>query len=141
MMRLANIAMSTKVERIKLLATLKANLDKHAAVVQEAREGYVRQAKKELERRLEQIRKGQVVSLHFSLNPPQDYSEVYKNCISMLEWNTAPFVDLKADEFRQLVRDEWDWSEGFYHSNSTYSGQAQKWIEDTTGGAMVAPPE
>ena len=33
-------------------------------------------------------------------------------------------VELAADEFRQLVRDEWDWTEKFLAGNSPYSATA-----------------
>lgn len=141
MMGRANIRMTTTVKKADLLETLRRNLERHKAIVQEAREGYVRRARAALEKRLEQIRRGEVVALTFTLSPPLDYSEVYVNSIQMLEWNTAEAVELAADEFRQLVRDEWDWRDTFLHSNSAYSKQAGDWLNETTGGALVPPPE
>lgn len=120
-MRKANIRMTTTVEKSKLLETLQANLERHRRIVQEARDGYIKKAREALEKRLEQLRTGKLVSLAFSLTPPADYSEVYRNSIEMLQWNTEERIELEADEFRQLVRDEWDWTEHFLHSNRTYS--------------------
>jgi hypothetical protein len=116
--------MTTKVSREKLLSTLKENRAEHGKIVAEARRGYVEQARAALERRLKQLQEGEIASLQFSLAPPADFTEVYDNSIAMLEWNTEDLVELEADEFRQLVRDEWDWSENFYHSNSRYSSTA-----------------
>lgn len=141
MMRMSNIKMVTKVERKKLLATLRDNLSRHKAIVQEAREGYVQRARQALERRLEMVRRGEVVSLTFTLTPPADYTEVYVNSIEMLEWNTEEYVELAADEFRQLVRDEWEWRDSFLHSNATYSKRAKDWADELVGGALVAPPD
>ena len=123
-MRMANIRMTTTVEKTRLLETLRANMARHQQIVQEARDGYISQAREALEKRLEQLRTGELVSLIFHLQPPADYTEVYENSIAMLEWNTADMVELEADEFRQLVRDEWDWTERFLAGNSTYSATA-----------------
>lgn len=123
-MKRANINMSTVVEKVRLLETLRTNLARHSQIVQESRDGYVKQARALLEERLEQVRKGELVSLAFHLRPPMDYSEVYENSIAMLEWHTEDTVMLEADEFRQLVRDEWDWSTEFYAGNRAYSATA-----------------
>jgi hypothetical protein len=133
-MHRANIRMTTTVEKKKRLETLQANLERHRKIVQEARDGYIKKAREALERRLEQLRTGKLVSLAFALTPPADYSEVYRNSIEMLQWNTQERVELEADEFRQLVRDEWDWTEHFLHSNRTYSVTAANLSEAAAGG-------
>lgn len=139
-MRMNNIRMTTKVDRFKLLETLRANRAKHAKIVAEAREGYILKAREALERRLAQLATGQLASLSFSLVPPMDYTETYDNSIAMLEWNVQDEVELEADEFRQLVRDEWDWTDMFLTNNSRYSHSATSWLNEKTGGALVAPP-
>ncbi len=127
MMRNANIAMTTTVNKIDLLATLRKNREGHKEIVQEARNGYIKKARLALEHRLEELRTGKLVALSFNLQTPLDYTEVYDNSIAMLEWNTRAEIELQADEFRQLVRDEWDWSSSFYATNSHYSvGAANK---------------
>lgn len=141
MMRNANIQMTTVVKKADLLKTLYSNLEKHSKIVQEARDGYVKKALHALQRRLEDLRSGKIVALSFSLSPPVDYSEVYKNTIAMLEWNTQEEVELQADEFRQLVRDEWDWTDSFLASNSAYSQGAWNWLNEKTGGALVDPDQ
>ena len=128
-MRMSGIKMTTVVPRHKLLATLRANLAKHSAIVQEARAGYLESAKKALARKMEELQSGKIVALAFHLEPPADYSEVYRNSIEMLEWNTEDMVTLEADEFRNLVRDEWDWVDHFYASNRAYSMSARKEYE------------
>jgi hypothetical protein len=128
-MRNQNIRMTTTVEKAQLLAVLKTNLETHRKIVQEAREGYLARAKAQLEKRLEQLRNGEVVSLRFDLAVPADYTDVYENSIAMLEWNTDDRITLEADEFRQLVRDEWDWSDDFYTSNSGYSASAAREVQ------------
>lgn len=124
MMRMNNIKMVTVVPRESLLAKLRENAAEHKQIVEEARKGYVEQARKALEHRLERLAKGEIVSLQFSLSAPQDYSEVYRTTIEMLEWTKEDQITLQADEFRQLVQDQWDWSDSFYLGNSTYSPTA-----------------
>ena len=133
-MRMHNISMKTKVERKKLLEVLRKNLEQHSHIVKEAREGYISKAKRELQVRLEQLRKGKAVSLSFTLSPPMDYSEVYKNVISMMEWNTNDFVELQADEFRQLVKDEWDWKETFLRGTMAFSKMSSDLYNESYGG-------
>lgn len=144
MMLNANIRMSTKVKKNKLLETLRKNLEKHTGIVKEARIGFVKQAQKTLERELEKVKKTdpkRPMSISVYLVPPQDYSEVYVNTISMLEWNTEEEIELQADEFRQLVRDEWEWKSSFLNTNATYSKQAFDWVNENAGGSLVPPPD
>lgn len=121
-MRMSNVRMSTTVDKTKLLAALRKNLERHGAIVREALAEYITQAKQHVLAKLEQLKEGRPVALVFHLSPPQDYSEVYRSTIQMLEWNTAAEVELQADEFRQLVEDKWDWKDGFTASISPYAG-------------------
>lgn len=123
-MRMNNINMTTEVDKVKLLETLEKNLETHSKIVQEAKDGYLKKASEVLAEKIEQIKEGKIVALAFSLKPPVDYSEVYENSIEMLKWHKGETVTLEADEFRQLVRDEWDWTDNFLLSNSNYSGGA-----------------
>lgn len=125
-MRLANIKMSTTVDKAKLIEVLTANLTKHKQIVAEAKEGYRKKAIAALEERLKLFQEGKVVSLGFQLRAPLDYTEVYQNSLDMLQWNTADKVELEADEFRQLVRDQWDWTDDFIGANSAYSALAAR---------------
>jgi len=118
------LSMTTTVPKTKLLEHLRKNRSEHKQIVAEARDGYLRQAKEELEKRLEQLRHGKLVSLHFDLTPPRDYTHIYDQAIEMLEWNTATDVVLQADEFDNIVRDNWNWMREFLTSNSLYSATA-----------------
>jgi hypothetical protein len=127
-MRLAGINMKTVIKREALLEVLKKNAAHHALIVKEAREGYLKSAKEALEQRLDVLmresRKGKIVGLSFNLHPPQDYTEVYKVAIKMLEVTQQEEIELGPDEFSQLYLDQWNWSHDFLFKNSTYSHQA-----------------
>ena len=121
-MRLSNIKMTTKVNRTDLLTKLLENLAEHKKIVEEAQEGYLEELKKTLRSRLEQIETdGTKKTFYLQIIAPEDHSEVYENSIEMLRWNEDEYVVLEADEFRQLVRNEWDWMEGFLAENAKYS--------------------
>ena len=125
-MHMHGIQMTTVVKKDELLRKLEKNLAEHSAIVKEAREGYLKRARRALDAKLEEIRSGKIVSLSFNLRPPLDYSSVYKTTIQMLKWNTAERVHLGADEFRQLVEDQWDWTRDFYSSSLAYSARASE---------------
>lgn len=129
MMRMNNIKMTMSFSRTELLEKLKANLANHSKIVEEARAGYIEKAKAAVAARLDVLKAGTVVALTFSLQPPVDMSEVYKTTIGMLEMSKDEAITLTADEFRQLVQDEWDWTDNFLVANRAYSDLA-------AGGAM-----
>ena len=126
MMRHNNITMRTRVSKADLLAKLQANLATHEQIVREAVAGYLAKAAEALEARLVQIRSGKVVDLRFNLPTPANHSDVYKTTIQMLEWSKDEEVELAADEFHQLVLDQWSWSDDFLSGNLPYSGTAMR---------------
>jgi acyl-CoA reductase-like NAD-dependent aldehyde dehydrogenase len=132
MMAGLSINLTTTVDRVRLLEKVKENAAKHKAVVAEARAGYLERARKALEARLAELATGKVVSLTFSLNPPQDYTSAYETVIRMLEWTKDETVTLQADEFRHLIEDRWDWTDRFYAGNSLYSKRASDWVSGAT---------
>jgi hypothetical protein len=69
------------------------------------------------------------------LDPPQDHTKVYDVAIRMLEMSTQDEVKLSADEFNQLILDEWDWSDTFFGTNARYSELAQSSLDNNTLGA------
>jgi len=124
MMRLNNIKMTMNFSREELLAKLRENAANHKKIVEEARAGYVEKAKAAVAAKLDELKAGKVVALSFHLAPPQDFSEVYKTTIGMLDMSKDETITLTADEFRQLVQDEWDWTDNFLVSNRVYSETA-----------------
>jgi len=113
-----------------VLATLKDNRDKHHAVVVEARTGYLKAARRELEHRLKQLESGKIVALSFRLATPVDYTKVYDTAIAMLEMHKQPTVILDSDQVRSLIQDQWDWSNDWAKTNSAYSQTARSLTQD-----------
>ena len=111
----------------EVLARLTSNRESHVALVREATDGYLKNARLALEKRLGQIVEGRVVPLSFSLPPPQDYTSVYDTAIGMLLAHQDDTVVLEADEFRNLMEDQWEWSAQFALVNAAYSPATRNW--------------
>ena len=109
---------------LKTLETLRENKERHVQIVKEAREGYIKSAKEALAARMDKLESGEVVSLSFTLTPPQDYSKIYDVAIRMLDMHTENTIELDGTQVQHLVMDEWDWQQGFLTSNTRYSKMA-----------------
>ena len=128
MRQMYNIKMTTMANRLEVLEVLKKNLGEHSKIVEEAREGYFKEAEAALLKRLADLKAAglkKVVSMHFSLQPPVDHSAEFKTIIGMLEMHSEDTIELTADEYRQLVENKWEWMDEFLASNSAYSATAR----------------
>lgn len=124
MMRMNNIKMNVTVPREELLLKVRKNFEQHRQIVKEAHAGYIEKAKVALCERLDALKAGRAETLHFSLIPPTDHSDVYRAVIAMLEWTKDNTVQLAPDEFRQIVLDEWEWRDSFLSNSQKYSNTA-----------------
>lgn len=115
------------VDKSKALAKVRENRTQHARLVEEARAGYREKAKIALKEKLERLLAGRTVSLSFHLPQPQDFTREYDTAIAMLEAHEEAVVVLKPDEFRRLMRDEWDWMSSFAAVNAAYSEGTRAW--------------
>lgn len=130
-MRASNVNnMMVLVNKDEALSTLKENRIRHSKIVQEAREGYVKTAKVELARRLNDLESGSVVSLNFALQPPQNYTNVYDVAIKMLELHTKDTIELDGRQVQHMIMDNWDWQNSFLLSSSLYSSTAVSYASD-----------
>lgn len=140
---------TVRVNRLKLLETLKANRATHLAVFNEAMAGYkelalnkVQDAFTGLEDRL-QKRKSEIVQKieaftaetagNFSdylvileqvvvnLKVPVSYVDAYDAAIDMADFDTREELDLSGAEFQCFCRDVWDWTHEFSTTNSAYA--------------------
>jgi hypothetical protein len=123
------IDMKVSCKTVDVLAMLRKNREGHAAVVKEARKGYIEQAQKVLTKKLRALQEGKLVSLQVALMPPRDYTKTYDTAIKMLEMHTGNNIKMTAMEVRQFIEDEWDWSTDFLMSNSMYSVSARRMSE------------
>lgn len=113
-----------KFDKTKLLEVLRENRASHRKIFLEACEGYLKKAIELLEAKLASARKGERISMQFSLQQPIDQTKEYDRAIRMLEMSTDAVVELEEHDFQQYVMDDWAWKDQFLTSNSAYSGTA-----------------
>lgn len=117
---------STRVKRAELLKKVKANRKTHRKIYAEAVEGYRKALLREFEARVEELRtaNGRVPDRTVNIVEPQVHIEEYDLAIAMLEMSTEKEVVVTAQQFNQLVLDNWGWKQLFLSSNSAYSATA-----------------
>lgn len=141
---------TVRVNRIKLLETLKSNREQHIAVFNEAMDGYkelalakVEDAFIGLDRRLANRKKEMIEHIQsftaetaskfsdyfvileqvvVNLKLPVSYAEAYDAAIDMAMFDTREELDLSGAEFQCFCRDVWDWTYEFSNTNATYTG-------------------
>lgn len=121
-------SMRIQAKRDDVLNTLMQNRDGHISIVKEARLGYVAKARVALMAKLSQVEAGKVVSMAFSLRVPVDQTKVYDTAIEMMRLHQGELIELDAGQVRNLMLDQWDWSEQFYSTNATYSKMAEDYV-------------
>ena len=109
---------------LEVLRTNRTNRTNHRKIFLEACEGYLKKAIELLEQKLASARKGERISMHFSLQQPVDQTKEYDRAIRMLEMSSDTTVELEEHDFQQYVMDDWAWKQQFLASNSAYSGTA-----------------
>jgi hypothetical protein len=126
-----------KVNREKLLATLKENLGTHKADFETAIAGY-RQAKDEKlaqlavatrvanENSTSETRKAvhEAYTEFAHMEVPQDHSESYELAIEIMSWETETEVKLSINDFQCYVRDKWNWKDRFRASVANYANHS-----------------
>ncbi len=116
--------MKVTVNTAEALETLNKNKETHGKIVGEAREGYLKDAMRALEAKMDNLKSGKVVELTFRLTPPQDYTKVYEVAITMLEMHTEDTIVLDGTQVKHMIMDDWDWMDHFLDSNMRYSATA-----------------
>jgi fibronectin type 3 domain-containing protein len=112
-----------KLDKDELLDIVRQNKEKHIKEFKEAVADYlilvVKLAEENLELAkssdLEKIAKSKSIPLK-----PTSYETSYIKAICMLELSVDTVIELEAQDFDQLVLDEWQWKKSFSTMNSTY---------------------
>lgn len=125
---------SITVNKIRLLATLRTNLEKHKTEYAEARVGYeaarveaLRNLSEAAAKAAEQPTKdnrdavGDSYLKFSSLDRPTNHEDSYEQAIALMEWEENTTLELSINDFECYVRDNWTWQRQFKMSHSTYS--------------------
>lgn len=117
---------NVKVSKADLLKVVIANRAAHAELYTEAIAGYRKKAVQALEKELKAARAGKKFSLVLRLTEPQSHVADYDRALAMLKMSVDDVIELTAENFQELVRDEWHWRGQFISSNSHYSSKIAK---------------
>lgn len=141
---------TVRVNREKLIETLKENRREHVLQFNEAMLGYKQVARtkvieafqglsSKLEKRKEELLKhvdsftaetARTFDDHFlilqsvavNMEVPVSYEEAYDAAIDMAEFDTRDELDLSGAEFQCFCRDVWDWTHEFTRTSMSYTG-------------------
>lgn len=126
-----------KVNREKLLETLKRNLETHKAAYQDALEGYYQEKDRKLAalhsatteanaNSTEDTRRvvHKAYQAFSGLPKPSDHSESYELAIEIMQWETETEVTLSINDFQCYVRDKWNWKDQFRASVLNYANHS-----------------
>lgn len=104
-----------------LLEAIRKNRETHVQEYNDALEGFMEDLEAEYRSRVEQVQKGEVPNGYISLQKPESHESDYDQVIQMLEMTSANEVEITYEEFKNYVRDEWDWKGRFSDSYRTYN--------------------
>lgn len=116
------------VERKALIATLKANLEKHKADYQEALSEYHAQLLKDLAKAQKLVKKtvNPVDLKNFKLANkfPENHENDYEEIIGMLEQSVEDTIVIDSEAYRAYYMDNWAWKTSFVALKNSYIGSA-----------------
>lgn len=112
------------ISKDKLLKKLRENKDKHAAIFEEALEGWKKRVIEEIEKSLEDARAGRKFRTLIRLPQPENHVRDYASIIEQVEWHEAEVIVLDFRQFERFVRDNWGWTDDFLRTSSPYSSSA-----------------
>lgn len=115
-----------KVKTSELLKKLHLNRAAHIGELKIAQREYRKDVIAELDRMLEEARKGHTIRRSLTLPIPQDHTADYDRAILMLEMSVSKTMVIQAHEFDQYVMDNWEWKAAVSASNTFYASKAFK---------------
>lgn len=108
--------------KANLLEKIKENRAKHAATVLLANQKYREATINKLTSMLQDASSGKAIRNSTCLKPPEDYTNNYDVVIEMLEMTISSEIQISESQFRQYVRDEWDWKHQWEVTTASYIG-------------------
>jgi hypothetical protein len=119
-----------QVDKAELIKTLETNKKGHRKVYEEARENYLKAAAEELEKRLDAINAGRMVSLIVNLPVPEDHTRDYERVIKMLGMELRDEILLSEADYQQYVQDDWAWRRAWLANTASYTAGANVDYDD-----------
>lgn len=124
--------MQVEVKVVELLEILEKNREEHQTICKDAMAGWHKQVAKAAEKLRVCAEEGRLGKMSKYNNPlakllgdcPENHTEDYDSAIGMLKMAVSETIQLKQEEYRTYVMDEWDWKEGWTSSTSSYSSSS-----------------
>lgn len=107
-----------------VLASLHKQLRGHKEILEEAWEGFVKDALEHVTKVLEQLEKGERAAVSIHIEAPEDHTQEIELAIAILESTVNLDVKLSSRDFDHYVLGHWEWNERFLLSNAKYSMRA-----------------
>lgn len=112
-----------KVDKAKLIKTLKRNRKKHREIFLRAQETYRQRMIEELDRALDEAKNGGKIIRAFSLPVPEDHTDEFDTVIQMMEWHEGNKIWLTEREVRVYIKNDWGWQASFAANTASYLAQ------------------
>lgn len=115
--------LNSKMNRSELLDTLRTNRDEHVALHKKALVRYEAALVKELKKQLARAEAKKKVnhSFLFKFPVPESHEASFNQVIDLLEHDVRDEIELSRADFQRFMRNEWEWSNQWATTNSTYN--------------------
>jgi beta-xylosidase len=115
---------SVNVNRLELLAKLRANLETHKAEYAEALAEYQQRLLDDLKLAAKKVAKvtdpNELKNFRFSVPFPQNHEADYAEVIEMLEMSVDETINLDSESFKAYIKNEWHWQTQFTAAKMAY---------------------
>lgn len=113
---------SVRVNKIKVLETLKSNKEMHHKEFEEAIEGWITKAQDNVTAILIELKANNArdVKLDIHLPKPISFEKEYEKAIKMIELEVRDEIDISKHDFERFFLDEWEWKDAFLSNTVMY---------------------
>lgn len=112
-----------RVNKKQLLDVVMTNRKNHQDLYEAALEGYSQKVREELEHYLDRVKNGEVLQIAVILPKPENHLDDYNRAVRMIEMSVDAEIELKQNEFAQLVMDDWGWKRMFGETVTMYTAR------------------
>jgi hypothetical protein len=110
-----------EVQKSALVEQLTANRAKHRAVFEKAIEGYRKEATKQLDALVTELKAGRAPKIRVILPLPVDHTRDYDRVLKMLDLHIHDTYRLDEADVARYIEDDWDWKREFIRTSSAYA--------------------
>jgi hypothetical protein len=115
-----------KVKINTLLEHLKKNREEHVEIVEEAQAAFREEFIKRLDAMMADAKAEKRIDVEVGMDVPTRHTNAFDNAIGLLEMTMdagEETIEIDAGEYERFVRNRWEWTRDFLHSNAAYSSK------------------